>query len=230
MTEAQNRQRVFFVSQAARGIRSQYERQVKEIQGDVLRMGALVEQSTWLAHQALFERNVEVVDRLAHQDKQIDLYYRQIEESCLQLIALQSPVATDLRLIGTLMQLVRDLERIGDYAEDLGEVSMQLFPYPVPPYMDDVEHMSNLTRAMLTMSLAALTNLDAETGLQIKKRDDAVDESYTRIYKTLAQTPHLQGSVEPLLLMMLVIRALERMADHATNIGKRVAYIVTGQR
>ena len=218
------------MSQAAKVIRSQYERQVQEIQGDVLRMGALVEQSAWLAHQALFERNIEVVDQLARQDKQIDQYYRQIEESCLQLIALQAPVASDLRLIGTLMQLVRDLERIGDYAEDLGEVSIQLFPYPVPPCMDEAEHMSNLTRAMLTMSLASLTNLDAESGLEIKKRDDAVDDSYTKIYESLAQMTNIQGSVEPLLLMMLVIRALERMADHATNIGKRVAYIVTGQR
>jgi phosphate transport system protein len=218
------------VSPTAKVIRSQFDRQVQEIQGDVLRMGALVEQSTWLAHQALFERNVDVVDRLARQDKQIDQYYRQIEVSCLKLIALQSPVATDLRLIGTLMQLVRDLERIGDYAEDLGEVSIQLFPYPVPSCMNDVEHMSNLTRAMLSMSLASLTDLDAESGLQIKERDDAVDDSYTRIYETLAQTTPVQGSVEPLLLIMLVIRALERMADHATNIGKRVAYIVTGQR
>ncbi len=218
------------MTQAAKGIRSQYERQVQEIQADVLRMGALVEQSSWLAHQALFERNVSVVDQLARQDKKIDQYYRQIEVTCLQLIALQSPVATDLRLIGTLMQLVRDLERIGDYAEDLGEVSVKLFPYPVPPYIADVEHMSNLSRAMLSKSLAALTHLDAESGLQIKEQDDAVDDSYTKIYETLAQTTNMHGSVEPLLLMMLVIRALERMADHATNIGKRVAYVVTGQR
>lgn len=218
------------MSKATKIIRSQYERKVQEIQNDVLRMGALVEQSCGLAHQALCDRNVAVVEQLARQDKQIDVYYRQIEVDCLQLIALQSPVATDLRLIGTLMQLVRDLERIGDYAEDLGEVAIKLFPYPVPTYMDDVVHMSNLTRAMLAMSLAALTDLDAEAGLQIKERDDAVDASYEQIYATLAQATHVSGSVEPLLLMMLVIRALERMADHATNIGRRVAYIVTGQR
>jgi phosphate transport system protein len=220
----------FAVIKATKVIRSQFERQVQEIQGDVLRMGALVEQSCGLAHQALFERDVAAPEILARQDKKIDHYYRQIEESCLKLIALQSPVATDLRLIGTLMQLVRDLERIGDYAEDLGEVSVKLFPYPVPAYMGEVEHMSDLARAMLSMSLAALTNLDAESGLEIKKRDDAVDDSYDTIYEILAQASPIQGSVEPLLLMMLIIRALERMADHATNIGKRVAYIVTGQR
>lgn len=214
---------------ATKVIRSQYERQVQEIQSDVLRMGALVEKSCGLAHQALFERDVTVPDLLARQDKQIDQYYRQIEETCLKLIALQSPVATDLRLIGALMQLVRDLERIGDYAEDLGDVSVKLFPYPVPLYMGEVEHMSDLTRAMLSMSLAALTNLDAESGLEIKRRDDAVDDCYEQIYDLLAQTDSHEP-VEPLLLMMLVIRALERMADHATNIGRRVAYIVTGQR
>lgn len=211
-------------------IRSQFERQVKAIQADVLRMGALVENSAWLAHQALFERNLSVVDPLTQQDRQIDRYYRQIEVDCLQLIALQSPVATDLRLIGALMQLVRDLERIGDYAEDLGEVAVKLFVYPVPPYMADVEHMSELTRAMLSMSLAALTDLDAESGRQVKVQDDAVDDSYDNIYELLTQQGPGQGAVEPLLLAILIIRSLERMADHATNIGQRVAFIETGQR
>ena len=211
-------------------IRSQFERQVKAIQADVLRMGALVEESVWLAHQALFERNLEGVGHLTQQDKQIDQYYRQIEVDCLQLIALQSPVATDLRLIGALMQLVRDLERIGDYAEDLGEVAIKLFPYPVPVYMPELEHMSQLCRAMLSMSLAALTNLDEVSGRQVKVQDDAVDDSYDKIYEMLVNQTAVAGSVEPLLLGILIIRSLERMADHATNIGQRVAYIVTGQR
>ena len=210
-------------------LRSQFERQVQDIQGDVLRMAALVENSCWLAHQALFSRDLSVVEPLARQDKQIDQYYRQIEVDCLNLIALQSPVATDLRLIGALMQLVRDLERIGDYAEDLAEIAVQLFPYAIPSYMDEVEHMSGLCRSMLSRSLAALTELDAVSGLHIKVEDDAVDDCYDAIYQTLAHQP-VQDSVEPLLLIMLVIRSLERMADHATNIGQRVAYIVTGQR
>ncbi|NCJ07631.1 phosphate signaling complex protein PhoU [Synechococcales cyanobacterium C] len=210
--------------------RKQFERQVKGIQADALRMGALVENSCWLAHQALFERNLAAADRLALQDKQIDQFYRSIEEDCLTLIALQSPVAKDLRHIGTLMQLVRDLERIGDYAEDLGEVAVKLVGYPTPSYLHEAEHMSNLCRAMVSMSLGALTDLDSELGLRVKTKDDAVDDHYELLYAILAQQPQDLGPVEPLLLMMLVIRALERMADHATNIGKRVAYIITGQR
>ncbi len=213
-----------------RPIRKQFDRQVKAIQNDVLRMGALVEHSCWLANQALINREISVADQLAKHDKKIDRLYRQIEVNCLQFIALQSPVATDLRLIGALMQMVRDLERIGDYAEDLAEISVKLFPYEPSQYMPEVEQMLLTTRSMLSMGLAALTNLDGEEGLRIKRRDDEVDSGYERIYNLLASEKTVSGSVEPLLLMMLTIRAIERMADHATNIGQRVGYIVTGHR
>ncbi len=211
-------------------IRKQYDRQVKSIQHDVLKMGALVEKSCWFAHQALFEGNIAVIEQLSRQDKQIDRLYRQIEVDCLQLIALQSPVATDLRLIGALMQLIRDLERIGDYAEDLAEFAVKLVPYERPSYFADIEQMSFATRSMLSLSLVALTDLDAEKGLLIKQRDDEVDDAYDRIYRYLAREQSISGSAEPLLLLMLAIRSIERMADHATNIGRRVAYIVTGHR
>ncbi|NJK29632.1 MAG: phosphate signaling complex protein PhoU [Acaryochloris sp. RU_4_1] len=213
-----------------KSIRRQFERQLQAIQKDALRMGALVEQSCRFAHRALFKRDLSVVDTLATQDKQIDQLYRHIEVQCLQLIALQSPVANDLRLIGALIQLIRDLERIGDYAEDISEVAVKLFPYPVAAYMPEIEHMSELCQGMLALSLSALTQLDAQAGLQVKIEDDAVDDCYDRLYTVLAHQPVEHGSAEPLLLSMLVIRSLERMADHATNIGQRVAYIVTGQR
>lgn len=193
-------------------------------------MGALVENSFWLARQALFERNLEAPSQISLQDKQIDQFYRQIEQDCVTLIALQSPVAQDLRLLSAMMQLVRDLERIGDYSEDLGEIAILLFPYPVPADMDQVKRMCDRCRAMLALSLAALSDLDAETGLAVKVRDDAVDLDYETLYHSLSQQKNIQGVVEPIVLLVLVIRHLERMADHATNIGKRVAYIVTGQR
>jgi phosphate transport system protein len=193
-------------------------------------MGALVENSFWLARQALFERDLDAPNRIAVQDKQIDQLYRQIEQDCVTLIALQSPVAQDLRLLSALMQLVRDLERIGDYAEDLGEIAVRLFPYPPPAQMVQMKLMCDRCRAMLAMSLAALSDLDAESGLEIKDRDDAVDLDYETLYSSLAEQTNVQGVIEPIILMVLIIRHLERMADHATNIGKRVAYVVTGQR
>lgn len=207
-----------------------FDRQLRRVQRDVLRMGALVENSCWLARQALFERDLTAAQKIALQDKQIDQLYRQIELECVNLIALQTPVTQDLRLLSALMQLIRDLERIGDYAEDLAEIAVKLFPYPVHPCIDRIQIMLDRCRAMLAMGLAALSNLDAQSGLDIKLKDDAVDSDYESLYNLLARQTDIQGSIEPYILLVLVIRHLERMADHATNIGKRVAYIVTGQR
>jgi len=210
--------------------RIEFDRQVRRIQRDVLRMGALVESSCWLARKALFERDLDAAQQIDQQDKQIDQFYRQIEVDCVNLMALQAPVSQDLRLLSALMQLVRDLERIGDYANDLGEIAVKLFPYPVHPCMDQIQQMSDRCRAMLAISLASLSDLDAESGLSMKLKDDAVDSDYEQLYHRLAHQTNVQGSIEPIVLLVLVIRHLERMADHATNIGKRVGYIVTGQR
>jgi len=210
--------------------RINFDRQVKRIQRDVLRMGALVENSFWLARQALFERDLEAPNQISILDDQIDRFYRQIEQDCVALIALQPLVGQDLRLLSALMQLVRDLERIGDYAEDLGEIALRLCPYPVPSHMKQIKLMCDRCRAMLALSLAALSDLDAELGLAVKIRDDAVDLDYEMLYDSISQQRDIQGVVEPIVLLILIIRHLERMADHATNIGQRVAYIITGQR
>ncbi|NJL19733.1 MAG: phosphate signaling complex protein PhoU [Leptolyngbyaceae cyanobacterium SM1_3_5] len=210
--------------------RIHFERQIRRLQRDVLRMGALVENSCWLARRALFDRDLEAARHIAIQDKQIDQFYRQIELDCVNLMALEAPVSRDLRLLSAIMQLVRDLERIGDYAEDLGEIAIKLFPYPTHACMERVLAMCDRARSMLAMSLAALSDLNAEYGLEIKRKDDAVDEDYATLYNLLAHQTDIQGTIEPIVLLVLVIRHLERMADHATNIGKRVAYIVTGQR
>jgi phosphate transport system protein len=209
---------------------TQLQRQAKSLERDVLRMGALVENSFRLAHQGLFARDLAAARTIPAQDKQIDRFYRQIELDCATLMTLKAPVAQDLRLVSAFMQLIRDLERIGDYSKDLGEIAIKIFSYPPHPCMPQIESMSHHAQAMLAASLVALVNLDAEAGLQVKQLDNTVDTAYETIYQTLAHQRDIKGVVEPILLLALVIRHLERMADHATNIGQRVAYIVTGHR
>ncbi|WOD40970.1 phosphate signaling complex protein PhoU [Nodosilinea sp. E11] len=211
-------------------VRGDFERQILRVQRDLLRMGALVENSCVLARDALCDRNLDAAQKLKTHDKQIDQFYRQIELDCMHLFTLQSPDPEDLRRIGAFMQMVRDLERIGDYAEDIGEVAIKLFPYPVQPLMGRVQTMLDRCRSMVAMCLLAVSNLDAESGLEIKQKDDAIDTDYDDLYALLANQTNLVGSVEPTVLLVLAIRYLERIADHATNIGKRVAYIVTGER
>lgn len=215
---------------AAQPVRGDLDRQILRVQRDLLRMGALVENSCVLARDALCDRNLDAAQKLKAHDKQVDQFYRQIELDCMHLFTLQSPEGEELRRIGAFMQMVRDLERIGDYAEDIGEVAIKLFPYPVHPLMGRVQTMLDRCRSMVAMSLLSVSNLDAESGLEIKQKDDAIDTDYEELYALLAHQSDLVGSVEPTVLLVLSIRYLERIADHATNIGKRVAYIVTGER
>lgn len=210
--------------------RTHFERQMKRVQQDVLRMGALVENSCWLAREALIERNLEAAQKIARQDKKVDILYRQIEQNCVNLMALQAPVSQDLRLLSALMQLVRDLERIGDYAQDICEVAVQLFPYPEQPVTDRVALMLDRCRAMVALSLESLSSLDLESAKSIREKDDLVDADYESIYTSLVQEPDLRHGVEPIVLLTLVIRYLERIADHATNVGDRITYIITGER
>ena len=193
-------------------------------------MGALVEDSFRLAHRALFQRDIEIINQIPLLDRKIDKFYRAIELECAELMTLASPAAQELRLLSAFMQLVRDLERIGDYAKDIGEIALKLFPYPEHHVIPAIEQMSHHARAMLESSLVALANLDGTAGPVVHQLDDTVDRAYEDIYQILATQTNLQGSIEPTILLALTIRHLERMADHATNIAYRVTFIVTGSR
>jgi phosphate transport system protein len=193
-------------------------------------MGALVEDSFRLAHRSLFQREIEIVNQIPLLDRKIDNFYRQIEVECAELMTLASPAAQNLRLLSAFMQMVRDLERIGDYAKDIGDIALKLFAYPEHPVIPAIEQMSHNARAMLESSLIALANLDGTAGPVVHRLDDDVDQAYEDIYQILASQTNIQGTVEPTILLALTIRHLERMADHATNIAFRVTFIVTGSR
>ncbi len=209
---------------------NQFRRRSRKLEQDLLRMGALVEDSFRLAHRSLFQREIETIQQIPILDRKIDRLYRQIEVECAELMTLASPAAQDLRLLSAFMQMVRDLERIGDYAKDIGEIALKLFPYPEHQVLPAVEQMSHHARAMLETSLVALANLDGKAGPTVHRLDDDVDKAYADIYHTLASQTNIIGSIEPTILLTLTIRHLERMADHATNVAYRVTFIVTGSR
>lgn len=215
---------------ASRQEANQLQRSIQRVQQEVLRMGTLVEESFRLSHQSLFEGDVEAVHQILAIERQIDLYYRQIESDCATLMTLQAPVAQDLRMLSAFMQLVRDLERIGDCAQDLSEMATKLLKYPPHELLPEIAQMSEHAQLMLATSLVALADLDQSAGARVKEYDDIVDDAYDRLYKAIAFQKDIPGVVEPILLLGLIIRHLERMADHATNISQRVTYIVTGTR
>lgn len=193
-------------------------------------MGALVEQSCLLAKTALCDRNLEAAQQLKTHDKKIDQFYRQIEVDCIELLIHPPPGMQDLRHVSAFMQLIRDLERIGDYAKDIGEVAIHLFPHPAHPSIDQIQVMIDRCRSMVALSLLAVSDLNADVGSDIKIKDDAVDDDYERLYRCLVQTDTPFVNIEVVVSLVLVIRYLERIADHATNVGRRIAYVVTGER
>jgi len=193
-------------------------------------MGALVEQSCLLARHALCDRNLEAAQQLKVHDKQVDQFYRQIEVDCIALLTHAPQGMQDLRHVSAFMQLIRDLERVGDYAKDIGEVAIKLFAYPAHPSLEQIQVMIDRCRSMVALSLAAVSDLNADVGLDIKVKDDAVDDDYEYLYNTLVHSDPALTNVEVIVLLVLVIRYLERIADHATNVGRRIAYVVTGER
>ncbi|AFY39722.1 phosphate uptake regulator, PhoU [[Leptolyngbya] sp. PCC 7376] len=210
--------------------RTNFERALQRLEQEVLRMGALVEEAYRLGHNCLFKEDLEARESLIKLDKKIDRYYRKIEADCAAILILQAPVGKDCRIVSAFMQLVRDLERIADYAKDLSDMALKLVPYPTHILMAEIESMSAHARLMLSTSLVALADLDQDAGAYVKKLDDRVDDDYDRLYESLATQQIIGGSVEPFILMGLIIRDIERMADHATNVAQRVSYMTTGQR
>ena len=210
--------------------RASLDRRLIRVQRDVLKMGALVENSCLLAREALCQRNLEAAQKVPVQDKQIDQLYRQIEVDCTNLLMLEAPVTQDLRLVSAFMQMVRDLERIGDYTKSISNSAIKLFPYPEHACMGEIATMTDRCRSMVALCLRSLTELDPDAGRIIKQKDDVVDDDYERLYEQLVNTPCDVGPIEPIVLLVIVIRALERIGDHATNVGKRVTYVVTGER
>lgn len=209
-------------------LRSRYIRQVESLEQDVLRIGAMVEHSCRLARTALIDGDLDAPSRIDVQDKAVDSLYRRVEQDSISLVALQSPVGRDLRLISALMQISRDLERIGDYAEDLGELAVRLFPHRPHPLLPRLAVMLDRARSLLALGLESLTQYDPETGLDLKRLDDAVDQDYEELFELLVHNPHYQLGIESTAVLVLAIRCIERMADHATNIGKRVFFIENG--
>ncbi|MGB2926151.1 MAG: phosphate signaling complex protein PhoU [Limnothrix sp.] len=221
---------MFLSNASSQKEKTHFERSLQRLEQEVLRMGALVEESCRLGHNCLFKDDLTAVETVIKLDKEIDRYYRKIETDCAAMLALKAPVGQDCRLVSAFMQLVRDLERIGDYAQNLAEMSMKLVPYPTHIWMAEMEDMSLHAQLMLSTSLVALAELDPKAGGSVKKLDDRIDDDYARLYQRLATQQNVPGVLEPFLLMTLIIRDLERMADHATNIAQRVTYIITGQR
>ncbi|MED4599163.1 phosphate signaling complex protein PhoU [Paenibacillus validus] len=211
--------------------RSNFHQAVEDLQQELLNMGTLVENSIEGAVEALAKRDETLAKQTIDQDDQIDDKLLQIEENCLRLIALQQPMASDLRIIGTALKIAVDLERIADHAVDIAKIARRLAGKdPVKP-LEIIPNMALIVREMLSESLQSYTQRDVHRAARLAERDDEVDKLYSSVVEEIngLMNSDLARNRE-LSQLMLAAHFLERVADHTTNIGEGVIYMVTGKR
>ncbi len=206
------------------------ERDLDNLQRDLLALAGLVEAAIHKAIRALQDRNPRLAQEVINGDPQIDSEENHIEEECLKILALHQPVAIDLRRIASAMMINIDLERMGDLAEDIAERAIHLSRPPLLVIPAKLQRMTDLTTMMVHQSLDAFVNLHTDQAQQVMRMDDEVDRYNNEIIQEIVQAMHKSPElIEAGLSMFSATRHLERIADHATNIAEDVVYLVEGE-
>jgi phosphate transport system protein len=210
--------------------RTAFERQLAEIQEDMLVLANMVEGAIERAIQALRNRDTELARQIIADDAKINHKRYETEEKCLELMATQQPLASDLRTIVAVLHIIVDLERMGDHAEGIAKIALMLADEPpLKPYID-IPRMAQVASRMLLGSLEAFKHRDAARARSICDEDDEVDALYDQVYRELL-TFMLQDprTIQRATHLIWVAHNLERVADRVTNICERVVYLVEGK-
>jgi len=190
----------------------------------------MVEQSVQQSVRAVILRDNTLAQSVIEGDPKIDEFEVDLEEDCLKILALHQPVAVDLRFLVALLKINNDLERIGDLAVNIAKRTKELARFSEVPVPFDLDEMLSLTLQMVKDSADSLIDRDTDKARQIGAQDDRVDElhkeAYRNIQEKLCQQPELTAYY---ISLLSVSRNLERIADHATNIGEDVIYLVEGK-
>ncbi len=211
-------------------LRHNFEHQLAELQDDILRMGSFVVQMLSLSMQALAKQDVELANRVIGMDDTADEMDLQIEHNCMRLLALQQPMSRDLRVIGTALKVITDLERIGDFAVDIAKTARRLTMDPFYKPVNDLSRMAVAVEWMVRASIHAYVDHDLDLVTQVVARDDEVDDCYDRIFtELLERMEEDRWLIRQSTWLLHVARFLERIGDHAVNVVERVYYMETGE-
>jgi phosphate transport system protein len=211
-------------------MKKHYREELGALRETVLRMGGLVEQMTHRAIQALVERKIEMLAEVKAMEAQVNQLHIDIDEICLEMIALRQPTATDLRFIAAAMKINTDMERIGDQAINVTERAEHLLTVPPVKPLIDIPRMAEIAKEMLRDALDAFVNGNDELAYHTIMKDDLVDQLKDQVFRELLTYMMADPTTIPRALdLILVSRHLERIADHATNICEDVIFMVKGK-
>ncbi len=209
-----------------------YDRAIKSLQQEILSMGEEVNKILCLAMDGLKNQDEQKCHLVIEMDDAIDDMDYDIEQKTLAIIALQQAIEEDLRTLASAMRIIKELERIGDYAVNIAQVSLRLKEkgqYFKP--LVDIPRMADLALAMVNKSLKAFTERDIESARELDRDDNRVDKLFEYLYDELIDFMKQDCNlVDQASYLSLVARYLERIADHAVNIGEMTIYMVTGER
>ena len=206
-----------------------FQQELEQLKAKLLEMGALVENAVYRSVQCVVEKDEQLARQVFKDEVRINELEIEIDDMAIGLLALQQPVATDLRLITVAIKINNDLERMGDLAENIAHRAIDLIGEPVINPMVDIPHIAGLVQSMVRKTLDAFVNRDPELARSVLASDDGVDNLRTASYHELVS--HMEkdpSSIPQALSLLAVVRNLERIADHSTNIAEDVLFLVKG--
>ena len=212
-------------------MRSKFDEQLHLLNQEMMQMGSMIEDSIQKAINALIDQNVELAKKIMDNDTQIDHEQKKIENLCFNLLMQQQPVAKDLRVISAAMKMVTDMERIGDHAADISEMTILMSKTKYIPNLEHINRMASETVQMLIRSIEAYVEKDMKKAVDIIASDDVVDDLFDKNKAELIeQIQREPQSAESAADMLMVAKYFERIGDHATNIAEWVIFALDDKK
>src|SRR5580693_200545 len=217
------------MAQAPTTLLRHFDQELEQLKSKLLAMSALVEAAVYRSITAVVQKDRKLAEEVLQNEPRINKMEIDVDELSISLLALQQPMARDLRLIVAALKINTDLERMGDLAVSIAERAMNLMKGPIITPMIDIPHIAGLVQSMVRKALDAFVHRDADLARSVLASDDAVDSLRTACYHELTSFMEKDPSnIQQALNLMVVIRNLERIADHSTNIAEDVLFLVKG--
>ena len=211
-------------------MRNRFDRQLVQLNNELIEMGGRIEKAISDTVKALVNQDIELASNVIEYDEEIDHQEREIEQLCLKLLLQQQPVAKDLRLISAALKMITDMERIGDHATDISEITIELSKESYIKKLDHIQQMAKETMVMLVQSVEAFVNKDMDKARAVIAHDDVVDDLFNKVKAELIAMIHEDVNAgEQASDILMAAKYFERIGDHATNISEWVIFSITGQ-
>lgn len=212
-------------------MRAKFDEQLHMLNQEMMHMGSMVEEKIQKAIEALIGQNCELAKEIMDGDAEVDREQKKIENICFNLLMQQQPVARDLRVISAAMKMVTDMERIGDHAADISEMTIMMAKTPYVVDLSDIKRMASETVLMLIRSIEAYVEKDMLKAQSVIDHDDVVDDLFNKVKQELIEMIQKNPSVsEQAADMLMVAKYFERIGDHATNLAELIIFALDDKK